>query len=156
MLLSLPVFALALRVFVPWIHLIFLFFHLQSFCKSSLFTVWSVELYDTLAAGQRVFPEQSPLFRKPDLVPVHAGMIKKGRGRQWEDGKLQQLTKIGEPKIKTNKHKPDNANCIQLIFSICPCFYEGIYLYMCHMLRVVSMRTLLTENSSWIPLSCIF
>lgn len=97
----LPLLAKAYLFFSPSTHLIFLFSS-RSFCKSSPLTMWLVELYDTLAACRRVFPEHSPLFRKPLLLPRAGGWQR--RGREWERGKCKQLTKTWEPK-KTSAHK---------------------------------------------------
>ena len=73
-------------------------FHLQSFWKSSLFTTWLDKLHDTLATGHRVFPEESPLLRKPCIVPSKGKMTEKGDGRERDDGKFKQLTEIWELK----------------------------------------------------------
>lgn len=63
---------ISLDIVSPSTYLIFLFLPL-SFCKSSLFTTWLAELYDTLAVSHSVFPEQSPLVRKPHLVSRAGG-----------------------------------------------------------------------------------
>lgn len=92
-------------------------FHPRSFCPSSLFTTWLDKLYDILAAGHRVFPEESPLFRKPCLIPSKGKMTEKGGGREHDDGKFKQLTKAWRLK-QISVHKSRNANCIQFILAM--------------------------------------
>lgn len=100
----LPVFALALLL-SPLTHLIFLFLS-PIFFQVFSFTMWLDKLYDTLATCHRVFPEESPLFRKPCLIPTEGKMVEKGVGREWDDAKLKQPTKIWELKqISVHKNR---------------------------------------------------